>query len=239
MKKLATIITGLLLALSVSGCINYEQDTYINEDRSGHLDVRISFSPKEFMANLLSSVAEKSGFKMDLKPALDESMSKATTSMKCDVKEEDLTKGFTIGNIKNITFKKAEEDGVIHFCFSANFDDVTTLYTDKEKISITEDKDGRATYIEHFRSSEAEVAGGEAANKYGPDLFKGYHFRYTLHMPRNIVSANTKDVRKNTATWDMPMPEMMRQKDFTVTVTIAPQNKFLKWRDTVLKRKSF
>jgi len=219
----------LVLTLALSGCINYEQETYINEDRSGHLDVRILLCPKEFMANLVSN----------LKSSMPESASKGTSNVKCDVKEEDLTKGFAVGRFKNITFKKVEEDGVIHFCFGADFDDITTLYEDKNRITISEDKGGLVTYAEHFTSGGVELAGAEDADKQYPDLFKGYHFKYTLHMPRAIVNANTDKVDKNTATWEIPMPEAMRQKDLTVTVTIAPQNKILKWRDSVLKKKSF
>lgn len=236
MKRLS--LTILLLALSLSGCINYEQDTYINEDRSGHLDIRISICPKEFMSNLVSKAAEDSGAGANLKTSMRESMSKATPDVKCDVKEEDLKKGFAAGSVKNITFKKVEGDGVIHFCFGADFDDIATLYDDKDRIRITEDEGGRVTYTEHFKSSDAEAAGAADADKYYPDIFKGYHFRYTLHMPREIVSANTDKVDKTTATWEIPMPEAMRQKDLTVTVTIAPQNKILKWRDGILKKKS-
>ncbi len=239
MKNLCTITAILVLSLSLSGCINYEQDTFINEDRSGHLDIRISICPIQFMSNIISKAASDSGADTNLKASMQDSMSKAKTDLKCDVKEEDLKKGFTVGSAKNITFRKEEGEGVVDFCFGADFDDITTLYDDKNRITISEDKDGRVTYTEHFKSSNAEMAGAKDADKYYPDLFKGYYFKYTLHMPRAIVNANTDKVDKNIATWVIPMPEAMRQKDIMVTATIAPQNKFLKWRDNIFKKKSF
>jgi len=80
--------------------------------------------------------------------------------------------------------------------------------------------------------------GSKEAGTYAPDLFKGYYFRYTVHMPRNIMSANTADIYINTATWDIPLPDFMRQKDFTATVTIEPPGNLLKWKNKILKKKT-
>ena len=230
MKKIQTIITILAMAVSLSGCINYEQETFLNEDMSGRINMHISVDPKAFLSNLFAAAGGKS--------LAEDSLSKATSSAKCDIKEEDVVKGFNQGAIKNVSFRKEEESGIVHFYLNADFDDITALYTDRNRISISEDKDGRVTYTERFSSSDADTAGSEDADRSHPEFFEGYHFQYILHMPRNIVSANTDRIDKNTATWYMPMPDAMRAKDFTATATIEPQNKFLKWRDTVLKKKT-
>ena len=229
-KVQVAIIAVLALVLSLSGCINYEQETFLNEDRSGHINMHISVDPKAFLSNLFATAGGKSLIK--------EPLSKATSSVKCDVKEEDVVKGFKQGAVKNMSFRKEEESGIMHFYFSADFDDITALYTDENRISISEDKDGRVTYTERFSSSDTGTAGSGGTDAFRPELFEGYHFQYILHMPRNIVSANTDRVDKNTATWYIPMPDAMQAKDFTATATIESQNKFLKWRNTVMKKKT-
>lgn len=225
MKKYVGIITILLLAISLSGCINYEQETFLNKDWSGHINTHISMDPKTFMCNLLLTAAEKEnskpGSESKMKPSVQESLSKATSSVKCDIKEEDILKSFNKGAVKNITFRKEEENGIIHFYFSADFDDIKALYTDKNKVSISGGEDGRVTYTERLSSSgDVGTRGSEDADKPHPELFEGYHFQYILHMPRNIISANTDKIDKNIATWYIPMPDAMRQKDFTAVVTI-------------------
>ncbi|MDP3790422.1 MAG: hypothetical protein Q8R48_08510 [Candidatus Omnitrophota bacterium] len=224
MKKYFGIITILSFALLLSGCINYEQETSLNKDWSGHINMHISMDPKTFMCNLFLTAAEKAdsepGSEPKMKPSLQESLSKVTSSIKCDIKEEDILKNFNKGAVKNITFRKEEENGIIHFYFSADFEDITTLYADKNKVSISEGEDGRVTYTERLSSSADGTQESEDADKSHPELFEGYHFQYILHMPRNIISANTDKIDKNTATWYIPMPDVMRQKDFTAVVTI-------------------
>ncbi len=228
----------LLFALSLSGCTSYlEQETFINEGGSGHTTINICITPKEFIANMLLAAVEKTGAETGLNTALPETPPKAAVKIKCDIKEDDLKSGFADGCIKNVTFKRTESDGAVYFCFNADFDDITTLYADKTRIAITEDKNGFVTYAEHLIPSDAGVSEEEGANKHAPELFESCRLRYILHMPRDIVSANTANVDKNTAVWDIPMDEAMKQKDIAVTATIAPRNKFLKWRDGIFKKR--
>ncbi len=108
------------------------------------------------------------------------------------------------------------------------FDDIRKLYEGKKIVTVTEGENDLVTYTEYFEPREDRKKDAEPAKK-DPELFKGFKFKYVLHMPRDIVSANTDKIDKNTATWELPLDVIANNKNFHITASIKGQNRLLRW----------
>jgi len=213
-----------LILLSLTGCINYEQETYLNEDLSGRVELCFSFNPREGF----KAIVQESKSEPEVKQLMTDFADKAAIKFKANVKEEDFLSMFNAAAIKKKDYRKAEKDGVAYFYFTAEFDDIRKLYEGKKKAAVTESEDGLVTYTEYFEPLEEKKKEDKTSGKDG-ELFKGFRFKYTLHMPRDIVSANTEMIDKNTATWEMPLDKMADNKDFCIKASIKGRNKILRW----------
>ena len=222
----AKLIFTVLILLLCSGCINYEQETFLNEDLSGRIEIHMFVNPKSAM----DAVLKKADKDAKLPFNLDEGLSEATYKMKFDVKEEDLLKEFNKEAIKNKSFRKVEKDGIAHFYLTVEFYDIRKLFADKDVLLITEDQDDFITYIQFFVSpKKAKDKKEDKTADLSPEFFKGFSFKYILHMPQDIVSANTDRIYKNTATWEFPLEKIMNNKNFYIKATMKGRNKFLRW----------
>ena len=228
----ARLAFALLVSLSLTGCINYEQETFLNEDMSGRIEIHMFANPKPMTEAIIKKVNEDAKFSLNL----DESLSKATYKMKFDVKEEDLLKEFNREAIKSKSFRKAEKDGISHFYLTVEFDDIRKLFADKDVVSVTEDRNGLITYTQFFVPLREDKDKKEGKTAETPqEFFKGFGFRYILHMPYDIVSANADRVEKNTAIWELPLEKVANNKDFYMTASVKGRNKFLRWLDRFKK----
>lgn len=222
-KATARLIFIIPILLLSAGCINYEHETYLNEDLSGRVEICVSLDPKEG----IKSITKKTDATPEAKELMDNIVdAPSSVSFTAEVKEDDFLNIFNTNFIKSKSYKRIARDGKLYFYFTVEFDDIRRLYEGKKTVTITEDKNGLVTYTEYFepfRNDRKEE--GVSTTR---DASKGFYFKYTLHMPRDIVSANTDKIDKNTATWDLPADEP--EKDgFCIKASIKGENKILRW----------
>jgi len=223
MDKARFIFIALVL-LSSAGCINYEQETYLNEDLSGRVEICLSINSREG----LRAIAQAAKGEPEAKQLMTDFADKAAIKFKVNVKEEDFLTMFNAGAIKKKDYRKVEQDGVAYFYFTVEFDDIKKLYEGKKTVTVTEGKNDLVTYMEYFEPLENKKK-EDKANEKDSELFKGFRFKYVLHMPQDIVSANTDRIDRKTATWDLPLDAIAASKNFYITASMKGQNRLLRW----------
>ena len=223
-KNIIKITSTCIAAFMICGCVNYEQETFLNPDLSGRIEIHVFPNPKPMFEELAQKVNEEGKLSLNL----DEALSRATYKMKVKIKEEDLLKSFNKDAVKNKNFREIEKDGLTHTYLTVEFNDIRKLFADKYIVSITEGKDGLITYTQFFESSKDNKK-EEKPSESQSELFKGFSFKYTLHMPSDIVSANTETIEKDTAVWEFPIKQVMEDKNFNITATCKSENRFLRW----------
>lgn len=221
-KAAAVFGATCLVALSCAGCFNYEQETYLNDDLSGRTEIRLYPNPKP----LLTAVIRKMDTSPEIKDTMEEAVDKSTYKM--NIKEDSFHGIVNKDQTKNGKFSRSEKDGVNYFSFMTEFDDIRKLYEGKRKVSVTEEARGLVTYAEYFYQP---APGNEGDKKTDEDrqIFKGCYFKYVLHMPRDIVSANTDKINGNTATWELPLETAAGDKDFHITATMKAEGRIARW----------
>lgn len=225
-------ITSICIAaLSLCGCINYEQETFLNPDLSGRIEMHIFPNPQPMVEEIAKKVSEKSELSLNLNEAL----SKATYKMKVKIKEEDLLKAFSEDAIKSKSFREIEKDGITHIYLTVEFDDIRKLFKEKKAISVVENQKGLITYTQFFNSSKDGKKKGASDNTLS-EFFKGFNFKCTLHMPADIISANTVNIDKNTAVWEFPLKQVIEDKNFNITAVCKGENRFLRWMKHSIKK---
>lgn len=230
-KKINTIFIIAVL-LSCAGCINYAQETRLNEDLSGRIEMCFTINAREGF-RMMAGEAKDSP---EVKQLMTDMADKADIEMKTEVKEEDVLGIFNPDAIKRKDHRKFSKDGVGHFYFTVEFDDITKLYKNKKRVTLADDGKGNIVYREYL---EPPGSGGkEGADAPPPEIFKGFHFKYTLHMPRDIISANTDKISGNTAVWDLPLQKVLDTKNFYITATFKGQNIFQRLLNRLKRRKA-
>lgn len=224
-KAVIKVILVCLAVLLTSGCINYEQETYLNEDMSGRIEIHLFANPRPAFETVFKKMGEKSKLQLNMEKALSE----AAYKMDMNIKEEDILKGFNQEAIKNKSFKKIRTDGITHFYLTIEFDDIRKLFEGKKKIGITEGKDGLITYNEYFEPTNGEGRNTDSECNDDNEIFKSFSFKYTLHLPSDIMSANTGNIKRDTAIWEFPLSSVMKDKDFKVTATFKGEDKLSRW----------
>ncbi len=208
-----------LIIISCAGCLNYEQETYLNDDLSGRTEVRVFPNPKP----VFTSAIQKTDTPPEVKRMMGDIVDKA--AFKVNIQEEDFYGMVNKDHAKNGKFTKSEQDGTTCFLFVTEFDDIRKLYEGKRKVSVTEDPDGLVTYTEYFYNP-GDGKKGDNKKDGNPELYKGRHFKYVLHMPREIIRANTDKIDKNTATWELPLDVVDKNRDFHITATMKGKNRW-------------
>ncbi len=213
-RNAINLIPACALLLSICGCINYEQDTSLNPDLSGRIEIHLFFDPRP----MISEMFKKDTTNPKLSAAIGDMVEKASMKADVKIKEEDILESFNQEAIKNKSFKKIEKDGIQHFYFTVEFDDIRKLFQDKKVVSVVTDNRGSIAYTEYFKllkDEKKEVKSDESSNEF----LKGFYFKYQLHMPGDIVRANTGNIDKNTAVWELPLGAAMNDSDFKITAT--------------------
>ena len=183
-------------------------------------------NPKTF----IDSAIQKIDANPQIKKTMEDLVEKA--DFKMEVGEESFLEIVNKDALKNKVYSKTKKDGREYFCFTAEFDDIRKLFQGKREIAIIEDKDGLVTYTEYFSPQAADKTNGT-----DPAVFKGCTFKYILHLPRDIIKANTVKIDKNTATWELPFEEVIANKDFHITATMKSENKISRWLKNIIKKK--
>lgn len=223
------IITPLLM-LSCAGCVNYEQETFLNDDLSGRTEIRIFLNPKPVLAPAI----EKTDTSPEIKKVMIDVVNEA--SLKAGIKEESFYNMLNRDRANNVKFTKAERNGVPYSLFTAEFEDIRKLYEGKRRVSVTEDPEGAVTYTEYFFDAGPGKDGNEKSRE-DPEMYKGCYFEYVLHMPREIVRANTDNIDKNTAIWKLPLEAAVKDRGFHITATMKGENRFVRWMKRLKKQK--
>ena len=232
-KDTIKIISICIAALSICGCVNYEQETFLNPDLSGRIEIHIFPNPQPLVAEIVNKMNKESKLSLNLEEAL----SKATykMKMKVKVKEEDLLKAFNSDAIKSKSFREIEKGGISHIYLTVEFDDIRKLFKEKKAVSVVEGQKGLVTYTQFFNLSKDGKEEGASDNT-PPESFKGFNFKCILHMPADISGANTVNIDKNTAVWEFPLKQVMEDKNFNITATCKGENRFLHWMKRSIKK---
>lgn len=213
MRKFPLFAIALGL-LACSGCVNYEQEVYLNPDYSGRIEIRFSVDPTVAM----KAAAKEMTTAPEMQKTLSGIIEKGAVKTNVAITEEDFLKLFNPGSLKKKDFRKVDDRGVARFYFTAEFDDIRKLYAMEKKAILTEGDDGLVTYREYFEHfSDAKKK--EMGEKGTDTLMRDFGFKYTLHMPQDIVTANTDRIEKNTAVWERPINAVTDNKDFYITAT--------------------
>jgi len=207
-----------LASLFLAGCINYEQETYLKEDLSGRVDLCFYVNVREG----LKAVVKETKADPKVQKMMTDFAETAALKCKINVKEDDFLGMFNAAAIKKKYYRKIEQDGVSYSYFTAEFDDIRKLYEGKKVVTVADGPDNLVTYTEYFKPLEDKKKDTEKDKdaKKDPELFKGFKFKYVLHMPQDIVSANTDRIDKNTATWEFPLDSIANNKDFYITASM-------------------
>jgi len=213
-----------MAAFLICGCVNYEQETFLNPDMSGRIEIHVFPNPQPMVEEIAKKINEEGESSLNLNEAL----SKATYKMKVKIKEEDLLNAFNSDAIKSKSFREIERSGISHVYLTVEFDDIRKLFKDKKSVSVVGGQSGLVTYTQFFNLSKDGKEKGASDNT-PPESFKGFNFKCILHMPANIMTANTLNIDKNTAVWEFPLKQIMEDKNLNITATCKGENRFLRW----------
>jgi len=218
------VISVFFVLIALCGCVDYEQQTYLNEDMSGRVNISLSMNAQEAMKAVMSKIeAQRQSQPAGTKPLMSDLAKQAKVSLGTEVSDKDFMDAFNVSAIKKKTYKKSETGDITTVSLDVEFDDIRKLFEDKKNVTVTKNKDGSITYTEYFEpiAQKNKDARGNA------ELLKGSRFKYVLHMPRDIISANTNKIDKNTAEWDLPLAAAYK-KDFHITATMRAENRLFR-----------
>jgi hypothetical protein len=215
MKNLKLLFL-LLLPLLLVGCINYSEEAWLNADGSGKISMEISTSQQ--LIALMSQQGNGNPFSQ-------EEVAKPFTGVK----------GIKLGEVKSYP-KDGNQVAVVNFEFSS----LQALQSVKDgngapgflgKISFTKNKKGQLIFsreIEKMKlgnTADAEQTDSDSdlAGQMSAAMLAGYNWKYKVHFPASVVSANTAkeniDARTNTVVWEIPLSSIA-QGSQTMTATI-------------------
>ncbi len=92
----------ILVLLSSAGCINYEQDTYLDENLSGRVELCFSLNSREG----LKAIVQESKGEPKVKELMTDLADKAAMKFKVNIKEEDFLGIFNADAIKKKYYRK-------------------------------------------------------------------------------------------------------------------------------------
>lgn len=219
MKKMRLGLVLLISLMMVSGCINYSEETWLKGNGSGRMKMAIgisealmSMSPEEGGEGAFSDEGIKNAFKG--KKGI--RMKSAKTYNKDGNKVMDL-------EIEYESLKALEALG--------NSDNTSFI----GKITLKKNKKGQLVFtrVLTFSSPNAEKEKDEEYSAMGEEmmagLFANYVWRYTVHFPYKVISANTSDDaidrKTNTVKWDVSLASLIK-KPQKMTAVLRPYNFF-------------
>jgi hypothetical protein len=230
-RKMKTIYSRLkiipvcLALMALCGCVNYEEETYLNDDMSGRLTISLSINAQDAMKAVMAKIeAQRQSQPAGTKPLMSDLAKQAKVSMGTEVSDKDFMDAFNVSAIKKKSYKKSETGDITTVSLDVEFDDIRKLFEGKKNVTVTTNKDGSITYTEYFEPIKDRETKDARENE---ELFRKSRFKYVLHMPRDIISANTAKIEKNTAEWDLPLAAAYK-KDFYITATMKSENRLFR-----------
>ena len=204
------LVISLSLISGLSGCIGYEEELWIEKDGTGKVDFRIVLS------EMLTGMMDKN----DEDP-LDEDKLKDQFS--------------NIDGVRVDEAKTYEKEGKKILSVKLSFDSwkgLTDIDIDTEdkanfwgKISLKEDEDGHVIFsrIVQMNDDETNQEENPFAGGLMTKMLSGFSWKYIVHFPTTVVSANAADEdidqETNTVTWETSLLSLS-QGPFTMTATL-------------------
>ncbi len=214
--KIIKLLFFFLLPILLVGCINYSEETWMNADGSGKLSMEISTSQQ--FAALMAGQSNRSPFS-----------------------QKELERPFK--GVKGIRLKSVKlhhRNGDIVSTIIFQFNSLEALNQIKNgdsspsflgQIRFSKDKNGRLIFTRtidkmtlspgkenHETNSNDDLAGNISGA-----LLSGYSWKYTVHFPSKVISANTsKDnilAQNNTVIWNIPLSDLVKSPQ-TMTATL-------------------
>ena len=231
MKKILFGVVFIIVALFVTGCINYNEEAWLNSNGSGKIKMEIS----------INSALMNMGSDEDTSlPYSEDEIKKQFTD----------NKNLKLNTIK--TFSKDDSEVIqIEFEFNSIKDLEALKNTSAEstipgflgQISLEKDKKGLLNFSRTLEfdspnssqtqtGSENESTGSEFSamgEQMATAMFSNYKWKYTIHFPFKIVSANTADEfidqKTNTVKWEFSLVTL-NKKAQKMEVVLRPYNTF-------------
>ncbi len=217
--KIAKLLFFFLLPILLVGCINYSEETWLNADGSGKLSMEISTS--EQFAALMAGQSNRNPFSQ---------------------KElEQPFKGVKGIHIKNV--KINHQNGDIVSTVTLQFNSLEALNQIRNgnsspsflgQIRFSKDKKGRLIFtrtidkmtLSQGKENNETNSNDDLAGNISGALLSGYHWKYTVHFPSKVISANTsKDnilAQNNTVIWNIPLSDLVKSPQIMTATLKAP-----------------
>ena len=204
MKKLLLVTVAVLF----SGCVDYTEELWLNEDMSGTIKMDIVIDEK--LATLTEqerpdNIFSEGGIRSRFSNVRGVELVGAEAHTEGDKRVSTCTLKFdSIESLKNISNAKKE----------------TNFLGD---IFIAQGDSGRVTY------TRTVVMSDDAKNKMVDQILKGFTWTYTVHFPGKILgvdsSANFIDKDTHTVTWVYSLTDLTK-KPHTMKAVFTPQAHF-------------
>lgn len=219
MKK---VILGLVLVLSlliISGCINYSEETWLRENGSGKM--KMEFAINEAIIDSETSSNEPSSMEQI----------KKSFSDKKDIK---LISAKTFNKDGNQVMQMEIEYKSLKALEALNNSEGNTSFIGK--ITIRKNKKGQLIFTRVLSLNSPGSKNSEQNNEFSQmgeqmmnSMFSNYVWKYTVHFPYKVISANTADDyidrKTNTIKWDVSLLSVSK-KPQKMTAVLKPYNFF-------------
>jgi hypothetical protein len=218
MKKFQLLLL-LLLPVLCAGCINYSEESWLDANGSGKISMEISTS--EQFAALIAQ--ENSGISFSQK--------------ELEQPFKDLT-GIKLEGVK-IYHQNGNQIATVNFKFTSfkalnHINNSNGVFGFLGKISFIKDKKGQLVFtrtIAKINFNHSTQTDGTSNNGFADSIsaamLSGYNWKYTIHFPGEVLSANTANdninTKTNTVVWEIPLAKLLANSQ-TLTATIATPN---------------
>jgi hypothetical protein len=188
------LIGMVVFALLLSGCINIQQEYWLNGDGSAKISMDVG------MSDALLSMGGASGGSSQSSPF------------------DDLKKEFSTSNthIKNVQVNEYKKDAMQHFAVTfevANFEDFLKTQSAQNgefDISLSHQTDGSIVFKQLTNlNKEGQTTGLDAASV--SSMFKDMYWTVIVHAPQ-VISTNGSKMDNGTVQWKIPMADVFAGK---------------------------
>jgi hypothetical protein len=188
------LIGMVVFALLLSGCINIQQEYWLNGDGSAKISMDVG------MSDALLSMGGASGGSSQSSPF------------------DDLKKEFSTSNthIKNVQVNEYKKDAMQHFAVTfevANFEDFLKTQSAQNgefDISLSHQTDGSIVFKQLTNlNKEGQTTGLDAASV--SSMFKDMYWTVIVHAPQ-VISTNGSKMDDGTVQWKIPMADVFAGK---------------------------
>lgn len=203
MKKIANtslweklIFLSASLLVFVSGCLNYEQTTWLNSDASGNMEIHYWTD----LSNVFKDESSNSEFSFNEK----------------NIKSNFDAKGIEIQEIK---VWSELGDSIQHASIKIKFDDINILqncrFFKESKIEFKDGAEGQKVFNQRISGSTSS-----------DEFFDKYRLLYTYYFPGEVITDNATEKDGNQLRWRFKLSEIGQGKNLTATIRIKKFTSF-------------